>query len=218
MFRFWKSKSKSSARDAEDRASQPSRLSDEALLDIIRRTFEIESDIVGALFLVAYENFNIYYSVFIKALETSKDYPTSLEGMAAYLDAYRGKYSGTSVNDEANARRFFYLYVAALLKIAHARAKAKPELWDGIATVWVALLPGARALRRTIDTTNLWTADETVFFQSIRTEDEGENYCLALMAPSEIRYHRKVTEWQERDLSPEVRADLREMAKLLRGE
>jgi hypothetical protein len=148
----------------------------------------------------------------------ANEFESSLEGMAAFLDATRQKYSGTSANDEANSRRFFYLYLAALLKILHARARAKPELWDAVAAIWLQLLPGAHALRETIDRTSLWTVDEVVFFQDIKTEIDGENYCLALMAPPEIRYHQIITDWQEKDLSPEIKEELRAMERLIHDE
>lgn len=193
-------------------------LSDEGLADLIRKTFESQDKVVGALFLVAYENLPVYFSVFSRAAEEEKEFDNSMEGMAVFLDSTRRKYSGTSISDETNSRRFFYLYLAALLKVLHARAKARPELWDAVAAIWVQLLPGAHALRETLDRTNLWTPDEVVLFQDIKTGMEGENFCLSFMAPSEIRYHQTIRDWQEKDLSPEIIAELRATERLLRGE
>lgn len=214
MFSFWKKEKPQKPEYAAELFS----LSDKGLADLIRKTFENQNQVVAALFLIAYENFSIYFSVFSNAAKESNEFKNSLEGMAAFLDASRRKYSGTSTNDEANSRRFFYLYLVALLRILHVRANAKPELWDAVAAIWLQLLPGAHALRKTIDRTNLWTADEVAFFQDIRTEIDGENYCLSLMAPPEIRYHQIIIDWQEKDLSPEIKEELRAMERLVRGE
>lgn len=184
---------------------------------MICQTFEGQPDVVGALFLVACENFPVYFSAFAEAAKESAEFSPSLEGMASFLDRERAKHSGQSVHDEAGSRRYFYLFLAALLKALHARAKQKPALWDAVAAVWVALLPRARALRRVLDSTSLWTSDEIAYFKDIRTAGDGENYCLSQLAPSEIRYHGSVKYWLERDLSPEARAELEKMDQLLRG-
>ncbi len=214
MFDFWKKVKPKKPKYA----AELTLLSDKGLADVVRKMFEYQNTAQKAHFLVAYENFRIYFSVFSSAAKKTNEFESSLEGMAAFLDEAGQKYSGTSVSDEANSRRFSYLYLAALLKILHARARVRPELWDAVAGIWLQLLPGARALRETIDRTILWTADEVVFFQDIKTEDDGENYCLALMAPPEIQYHQIIKDWQEKDLTPEIKAELRAMDKLFRGE
>ncbi|HET7561450.1 MAG TPA: hypothetical protein VFJ87_03615 [Rhodanobacteraceae bacterium] len=193
------------------------RLSDEALASVIHKTFQGQSDAVGALFLVAYENFPVYFSAFEEAVKESAEFPPSLEGMVSFLDRERAKHAGQSIRDEASSRRYFYLLLAALLNALHARAKQKPALWEAVAAVWVALLPGARALRRVLDSTSLWTTDEIAYFKDVRTEDEGESYCLSQLVPSEIRYHSVVQDWLERDFSADVRAELGKMDKFRHG-
>ena len=160
---------------------------------------------VGALFLVAWENVPVYYPSFHKAMEEERLFPANLEGMSSFFAAEHAKHQSQSEADEVARRRSFYFYVAALLKVAHQRAKSKPELWDEIVEIWVALLPGARALRATLDRTQLWRAEQTEFFDTIRTEDEGEWHILHIVMPSNLRYHQKVVDWQERDLTPEER-------------
>jgi hypothetical protein len=89
----------------------------------------------------------------------------------------------------APRRRFFYFYIASLLQIALDRATQRPALWDDIADTWLALVPGARALRKTFYKMSLWSADEAACFAEIKTEDEGEEYWLGFIAPDAIRYH-----------------------------
>ena len=96
--------------------------------------------------------------------------------------------------------------------------KRNPLLWDDIAGIWVTLLPGARSIRKVIDETALWTSDETDYFETVKTEQDGESYCLSVLAPAEIRYHAKISAWQEKDLPPDVIASLRETEKLIRGD
>jgi hypothetical protein len=193
-------------------------LNDASLVESLKSYFRQQNDIVCALFLIAHENFPVYFSVFSEAAKSSKDLPGTLEGMAAFLDVQRQKYSGTSISDQVNSRRFFYLYLVALLKTLHARAKVKPELWDATAAIWVSLLPGARAIRRVIDSTRLWSPDEVEWFKDIRSEQDGEKHCLDFMAPSEIRHHQIINEWLEKDLQPDIKAELHELEKLIRGQ
>lgn len=175
------------------------------LVKTVLRTFQGQSPIVGALFLVAWENVLVYFPSFRKAAEEEKLFPATLEGMSSFFAEGYSKHRSDSAADEVARRRFFYFYMATLLKVAQQRAKQKPDLWESIVDVWVALLPGARALRSTLDKTSLWGPEHIVFFDSIKTEDEGESYCLSMLMPSNLRYHKSVTAWLERDLSPEER-------------
>jgi hypothetical protein len=69
-----------------------------------------------------------------------------------------------------------------------------------------------------LDKTSLWSADEAAYFAEIKTEDDGEKYWLGFLAPEEIRYHKKMSAWYEKDLSPETLASLRETEKFMQGE
>jgi hypothetical protein len=180
-------------------------LTDTQLVQSILTVFKDQKAIVGALFLVAWENIPVYYPSFHKAMEEEKLFPTDFEGMSSFFAAEYSKHTSQSEIDEVARRRFFYFYVASLLKVAHLRAKANPDLWEQIVEVWVAILPGARALRATLDRTQLWRKEHTDFFDSIKTEDEGEWHVLHIVMPSNLRYHEKVVAWQERDLTPEQR-------------
>lgn len=197
----------------------PSELTDTQLIASIRDTFTSNHVSVASLFLVAYANFTPYYSVFCNSKPgEAREYTADLDGMAELLADAHARYLSGSEHDEVNKRRFFYLYLSALLWAAHRRAKANPELWDALADVWIPLLEGGRALRATLDRTSLWKSDETVFFDDVRTEDDGERHVEGVMMPSEVRYHTKVNAWRERDLPQDIRDDLAQMDKLLRGE
>lgn len=209
---------KLSARMAARRAHQTTTLADDKLLSVMRGTFAAHDDTVAALFLVAYENFPVYSGEFMQVELVEPQYGASLNGLANFLEASQLRCSSSSVSDEAGSRRFFYMHMAALLKILEERAKKKPELWDDIAAFWVELLPGSRALRRTLDRTRLWGAEETQWFRGVTTESEGESYCITMLMPEEVRRHRRVIDWQERDLSPETIAELRAMETLIRGD
>ena len=180
-------------------------LTDSQLVQSILGVFKNQSPVVGALFLVAWENVPAYYPSFHKAMEEEGLFPANFEGMSSFFAAEHSKHISQSEADEISQRRFFYFYLAALLKVAHLRAKSKPELWEQIVEIWVALLPGARELRATLDRTQLWRKEYTEFFDSIKTEDEGEWHVLRIIMPSNLRYHEKVVAWQERDLTPEER-------------
>ena len=188
-------------------------LTDSELIRLVLGTFEGRSPIVGALFLVAYENIPVYFPSFRRAMEEDKLFPPTLEGIGDLHALEHSKAHSNSEADEVAKRRHYYFYIAALLRIAHARADAKPALWDQIADIWVALLPGARALRSTLDKTELWRSEHISFFDMIKSEDEGEWHCLHILMPSKIRFHAKIVAWQERDLSPEDRAMLDETCR-----
>lgn len=190
-----------------------SEMNDDQLVDSVRRTFDGAHVVVAALFLVALENLPVYYSVFCnsKAREP-RDYPATMEGMVSFIaDAHAPHAGGGSDEAEVNGRKWFYLYIAALLTVAQTRAKAKPELWDELASTWVRLLDGARVLRATLDKTALWKPNETDFFETVRTEDDGEKWVESVMMPPELRHHAKVNEWRDRDLTPEQRAEFAQM-------
>jgi hypothetical protein len=201
------------------------KLSDGALVDLLREMFEQQHVDFGALFLVGDENWPVYYGVFCDAVnkdaegsKTSPPYPPTIEGYVEFLAAAKARLQPGSADYEIGSRRILYLYLASLLRLAHRRASEKPELWDSVAEIWVALLPGARKLREVIDRTRLWGTEESIWFRDLRTEEDGEHYCLAHMAPPEIRYHKKVEDWLEKDLPPDVIASLREIDKHMGGE
>ena len=214
MFSFFRRKPKPALATLPGAAD----LSDSQLVAAILSVFRNQSPIVGALFLVAWENTPVYYPSFYKAMEEEKLFPANFEGMSSFYAAEHAKRTSNSDSDEASRRIFFYFYTAALLTVAHLRAKAKPELWDEIVEVWVALLPGARALRTTLDRTQLWRKEQTEFFDSVTTEDGGEWHCLHIIMPSNLRYHQKVVDWQERDLTTEQRKLLDETCNVFGNE
>ena len=219
MFGFFKKKQPQTASGKPVRLYPlSSDLTDAALVDFICRVFSESKPVVGALFLVALENLSVYYAVFHKSVQDSKEYPASMDGMTAFILDAHAEHQGTSLDNEINSRRWFYLYVAALLTVAQTRARAKPELWEAIAEVWILLMPGARALRATLDGTSLWKPNEVDFFDEVKTEDDGEKFVESVLLPSEIRYHKKLLEWRERDLPQDIRDELARMDKFIRGE
>jgi len=143
--------------------------------------------------------------LFDRGFRDCKECPTTTENFVRYLAYERSRYKSSSVHDEVNSRRFFYFYVAALLNIAQSRAKERPALWDEISDIWLLLLPGARTLRKTLDSTQLWSHDEIQFFANVKTEDEGENYCLRHVAPQEVRDHKKIDNYLWKDTPQKAR-------------
>jgi hypothetical protein len=177
-------------------------LDDDRLLSSICATFEGKLPVVGALFLVAYENLFVVRTTFDRVFRDCKECPTTTENFVRYLAYERSRHTSPSINDETNNRRFFYFYVAALLKIAQSRAEERPALWNKIADIWILLLPGARALRKTLDSTQLWSRDKVEFFANVKNEEEGENYCLQHVAPPEVRNHKKIDDYSWKDTPP----------------
>jgi hypothetical protein len=215
VFEFFKRKPAAQLAKPRRSLALVSEMTEQQLIDSIRVTFTNSHVIVAALFLVAYENFKPYFSVFCRSMPGEmREYPATLEGMIEFLADAHAQYAGNSIANEVNSRRFFYLYVSALLRLLHVRAKARSELWDTVAEVWVPLLEGGRALRATLNRTSLWKPNEIDYFADVHNEDEGERYVEELMMPKEVRYHAKVEEWRDRDLTPEQRAAVKEMDKL----
>ena len=194
-------------------------LSSDALMHSVLGVFSGQHSTVGALFLVAWEVVNpSYFPSFYKAMQEEHLFPATYEGMSSFWAAEHAKRLTSSLEDEIAQRRLFYLYIACLFKVAHARAEHEPRLWDGIADIWLALLPGARALRATLDRTSLWEARDITFFDHVKTEDEGERYLLRTLMPARLRSHAKIVAWEERDLTEEDRASIAEAMQLLRGD
>jgi hypothetical protein len=216
MFNLFKRKPKLSAGDT--RPIAPVEFDDRTIMSAISDAFNSQPDTVGALFLVAHMNLQTYFHFFKKAVAVDGGYPPTMSGFSGFLAAEGKKRTSSSLEDEGSRRRYFYFYIASLLNVAIERATVRPTLWDDIADIWLALIPGARAIRRTLDKTSLWTADEAAYFDDIKTEKEGERYWLGFLAPQEIRYHKKVFAWHEKDLSPETLASIREAEKLMRGD
>ncbi len=216
MFSFWKTKRKPPA--ATDILPRSIELSDDVLVRFILKTLNSQNLTVSALFLVAYENSRAYYSVFLDSVQSAKteQYAPSFDGMIDWLISLYARHMGTSTEDEFAKRRAFYFYLAILLKIAHKRAKMNPSLWDLIVDVWLRLIEGSRVLRTTLEKTSLWTTDETTYFQDIKSPNDGQKHCLGLMVPSEIRHHPKISEWLERDLPENVRAQIQKNVEIFR--
>lgn len=200
-------------------------LSDDALITLLRNMFEQQHVSFSSLFLVGYANWKVMYGAFLYALKKdaeagkqASDHSPNLEGYIKFLAVTNASLSPRSDNYEWASRRIFHAFLATLLRIAHGRARKKPELWGPIAEIWVGLLPGAAKLREIIDRTKLWSDDETSEFRDIKTEKDGENYCLAHLAPEEVRFHERISAWREKDLPPDVIAQIRADEKLLFGE
>jgi hypothetical protein len=215
MFNLFKRRPKLASGDTHPASAVE--FDDGKIISAILDAFKGQPDIVGALFLVAHMNLKTLFH-FFKREAAQSGYPPTMWGFSGFLAAEGRKRTSASVEDEASRRRFNYFYIASLLQVAIDRATRRPALWDDIADIWLALVPGARALRKTLDKTSLWSADEAAYFAEIKSEDEGEKYWLGFLAPDAIRYHQKVFAWYERDLSPEAIASIRETEKLMRGE
>jgi hypothetical protein len=181
---------------------------DEHLLNALMRTVRHRLPLVPAMCLIAYENVFLVRTVFEHVAKITPACAPSLEDLARWLEQEHARFTSGSIEDEANSRRYLYFHTAVLLTIAHARAQQRPALWDGLADIWVALLPGAAALRKTLDTTILWSPSETAFFDDVKTERDGEHYCANHMMPPELRNHPKIWDWLWRDVPAEQRAEL----------
>ena len=213
MFTFLRKKAKASSLTLPGAAQ----MEDGALINAVLRTFQNQSPVVAALFLVACENLPVYFPLFQGTMEEQKLFAATYEGMSAFFACQYEKHPSSSEQDEVARRRFFYFYVACLLQVAHQRAATRTDLRDQLADVWLALIPGARSLRATLDRTALWGPEETDFFVRVRTEDDGEHHLLRFIMPEYLRCHPKVVAWEERNLSPEDRAQIEEAMQLFRG-
>jgi hypothetical protein len=181
---------------------------DEHLLNSLLLTVRNKQPIVPAMCLIAYENLFLVRTVFERVATSIPGCSPSLENLARWLEQEHSRFTSGSIEDEANSRRYSYFHTAVVLTIAHTRAAKQPALWDSLADIWAALLPGAAALRRTLDTTSLWAPSETAFFDGVKTESDGENYCVTHMLPPELKEHKKIWDWLWRNVSPEQRGEI----------
>jgi hypothetical protein len=208
----------------------PSEFDDYTLFEMLTSTFN-EMHVTGrSLFLVGMENWNVMYSLFchalkieIKAESSSKSYTKSLDSYSNFLADTLKKYKYNTVEYEVMSRKLHYLYLATLMTEARRRAKKNPDLWENMVDVWVPLIDGAREIRAVLDRTSLWLTDtkagndETVWFKDVKTPEDGEQYCKALMMPENIRYHPKfddeTLQYIERTRGPE---EARKLAKIFK--
>ena len=193
--------------------SKATELSDGALTGLLINQFEQQHARSSALFLVGYFNWVSYYSAFkhTVAAQSAGKYIGTLDGYVTFLSELSARHTSDSVPDVIASRRSFHLFLSTLLKIAQNRVRANGGSWDDIAEVWIRLLPGARLLGKTLDETALWDSDDIREFEKIKTELDGESFCLAHLAPEEVRYHPKIQEWLEKDLPLEIKAELESM-------
>ncbi len=180
-------------------------LNDHELIEYIGTLFSKNKPVVSALFLVAMENLPFRYANFHKAMLKSKKYPASMDGLVEFVLNTHAEHQGDTLHDEIESRRWFYFYAAALLTIAHERARKNPELWEGLAEIWSQLLAGAHALRSTIDQTSLWNAHEVFTFSEIQNGPDGEKFVVSVLLPKELRGHENFKQWLQRDLQQEFR-------------
>lgn len=195
-------------------------LSDDQLAGLINQMLEMQDETFYAFLLVAYSNYSIMFSMFVSATKLEKAaWPQTDEGMAGWCESALSDIDRSSlegIGREVAQRRLSCFFIATLLKVLHSRARAADSeaLWGRVADIWVILLPGARALRNTLDSTHLWTVDKDSFFalhyfDDVVDEDSGEKLCLTFLMPERIRFHPAIKRWQERNLSPEELAELR---------
>ncbi|QBB71091.1 hypothetical protein ELE36_12420 [Pseudolysobacter antarcticus] len=211
LLKFKQSGKRSTPAPAFDKLAGAENLSDEGLTRFLREAIASQNSTFGALFLVAVANWRYDYIIMKQVVQFGLGFTDSLEGYAQFQTYLLEKHRSNTLEDEIARRAIIYRYLAALTHMLTFRARKRPELWDDVADFWVAVLPGARAIRRTIEETALWRADDTKEFSEVTTEVDGENYCLRHLLPQEIRSHAKINEWREKDWSHEQRAEMEQL-------
>ena len=213
MFKFWKRRPQAPAKRAPGLLRLPSDFSDSELVGSIHKALEAQIDVARCLFLVAYDLFPVYYPAY-------RSMAARIDGSAGTPDDFIAMFSAPvakaiigDYEPEQQKRRIFYLYVATLLTVAEARAEERPELREPILRIWVLLLQSSHALRSTLDRTRLWTAEETTFYQDVKSPKDGEMYCLRLIKPQSLWEHPIIVDWLERDMTQEQRAQMRDIDK-----
>lgn len=159
--------------------------------------------------LVALENINIYFSVYLnenrKIKRSNLDLDDFISDAAKQIIACQS----SSIEDEVARRRLAYFQVAAMVKILLKKAKLNnvDTEWSALAEIWLLLLQSSGETRTVLNKLHLWRPDETDWFAEVITELDGEKHC-EMMTPKEIRYHEKITEWEYRDLDPDIKAEI----------
>ena len=169
---------------------------------------------VQSLFIVALENTDVFFHGFCFAESKESVYGSTLNGYGDFLANCALKKCGEEIEDTYTERRFFYLFLAAVFKELHNRATKNQSFYDDLAKLWMGLIPGARAIRETIDRTILWSDVETKWFSDVTNEDEGEKHLRTFMVPENLRHHNVFKEWDERDLTLEQKAEIDEAMKI----
>lgn len=177
----------------------PSQLNDAVLVEVLAGFLKETEPTALAQILVALESLPGYYAVFQKTMGDSGEYALSMDGMIAFfLDVYHSR-QDSPMPDRPENRRWWFLYVAALLSVAQSRAAENPGLWESIADLWALLMPGSRALRAALDQDVLWMPTDVDAFAEVDTEDDGQGIVECRLLPSAIRQHPKLQAFRGRE-------------------
>jgi hypothetical protein len=121
-----------------------------------------------------------------------------------------------STEREIQTRRASYFLLASALRALEARSIRDRGLLDSLATLWISLSVGARALRDTIDRIKLWSADEVQIFSDVTDEKSGEDYFLSFLVPRSLYENAIFVAWLEKDIPEDVRIELNRTLRSLR--
>jgi hypothetical protein len=170
---------------------------DEELISVLNDVFSENRPVISTLLLVALEEFPARYAIFQRTMLKSKQYPASMDGMIAFANDMHSKQQGDDLDSEITSRKWYFLYIAGLLTIAHERAEKNPALWRPIACIWLQLLDAAKNLRTTLHSTSIWNPDEIFFFNISEENDEDiVTFVAGALLPAKLRFHPLLLEWK----------------------
>lgn len=162
------------------------KLPDPEFLETVQSGFATSTPAELAMTLFGYENASVLVSVFVKKNEKA---PQTIENFAEIMMHW-----ANTATDDINQRRFRWLFLGTLLRIATIRGLCTEEGHDPLAGIWAPFLKGGFFLSRTVQTNILWKPDEKEWFADLKDEMEGVNYVRNLLIPSKIRYHQSINE------------------------
>lgn len=196
-------------------------MTNSALVDFASKSIaELTHPTAQACALIACDNLKTLGPVLLKASGIEPDVPNRWDLIADNVFAAWGKADAEpdSVGRELNVRRLGYFLRASKLRALEARALHDKPLMDPLARLWIALAPGARSLRETIDRIKLWEPDETRMFSDVVDEKSGEDYFMSHLVPRKLWENAVFIEWVERDIPPDIREELHRTLCGLRGD
>lgn len=81
------------------------------------------------------------------------------------------------------------------MKRAEGLGLGRPQYDELLADIWIAVAEGCYCLAHVVQNNILWSDDEKIWYSEVKTEKDGIDYCLNLVAPEEIRRIEKVQEF-----------------------
>lgn len=147
----------------------------------------------GAMIAVAHVNLRPIMGAFANYAEKNNDpsLPRDVDGFIRML-------ADTHYDDEVNIRRTSWFFLAALIMRATALANKNREFENQAAEMWLCVADGCRFLKNNLQHNIIWSADEKIWFDTLKDEKDGVSYCLNHVMPKWLRENPAVVDYADK--------------------